>query len=65
MHPNDNPDVIKNPDSDYVKTLKKRIKANNGFCLNQHERNEDTKCPCKMFRDTGECFCGMYIKITW
>ena len=31
--------TIKNPDTDFVKNLKKRIKANNGFCPCQMEKN--------------------------
>lgn len=50
--------IIKNPETDYVKDLKKRIKANNGFCPCQLEKTPDTKCPCKIFRETGECCCG-------
>ena len=55
--------VFKNPDSTFIKALKKRLKANNGFCPNQMERSPDTKCPCKEFRESQECRCGMYIKI--
>ena len=55
--------TIKNPDTDFVKNIKKRIKANNGFCPCQMEKTQDTKCPCKSFRETNECICGLYIKI--
>lgn len=55
--------LIKNDDSRYVKDLKKRIKANNGFCPSQMTRDKDTKCPCKAYREQGECYCGMYIKV--
>ena len=53
--------VIKNPDSEFVKNLKKRIKANNGYCPCQIEKTADTKCPCLEFRTTGYCCCGLYI----
>ena len=40
---------IKNPDTEFLYNLRKRIKANSGFC------------PCKDFRENGDCACGMYI----
>lgn len=55
--------VVKNPDLEYVRNLKKKIKANNGFCPCQMEKSEDTKCPCKVFRETQDCMCGLYIRI--
>lgn len=55
--------TIKNDDKQYVKDLKKRIKANNGYCPNQMEKSERTKCPCAAYRECGECYCGMYIKV--
>lgn len=55
--------MIKNDDAQYVKDLKRRIKANNGFCPSQMERIPETKCPCKSYREHGECYCGMYIKV--
>lgn len=54
-------DIMLNPEPEFVKGLKKRIRQNNGYCVSQLEKNPDTKCPCKLFRDTGECMCGMYI----
>ena len=53
--------VIKNPDSEFVRNLKKRIKANNGYCPCQIEKTADTKCPCREFRETHYCCCGLYI----
>ncbi len=55
--------VIKNPDPDFIKNLKKRLKSNNGYCLTQQEKTPDTKCPCKYHRETGDCLCGMWIRI--
>ena len=55
--------TIKNPDTEFVKSLKKRIKDNNGFCPCQMEKNDDTKCPCTVFRETQECMCGLYIRV--
>ena len=55
--------MVKNDDKEFVRGLKKMLKANNGFCPNQPERTPDTKCPCKLYRENNECLCGMYIKI--
>ena len=51
-----------NPDDYFVKGLRKRIKQNNGYCLNKPKGEPDNKCPCKAFRATGECECGLYFK---
>jgi len=56
------PGFFINPDDVFVKGLKKRIKQNNGYCLNKFDRNPDTKCPCSEFRETGCCICGLYIQ---
>ncbi len=55
--------MIKNPDKDFVKELKKRIKANNGYCPNQPDKNPDTKCPCKYHEESGDCICGLWIRV--
>lgn len=42
------------------------VKKNNGYCPCAVEQNEDTKCPCKMFRDApvGDvCICGRFEKV--
>lgn len=57
------PNVIKNPDTEFVKNLKKRIKDNSGYCPCRLDKTPDTKCPCKEFRETGECICGLYITL--
>lgn len=54
-----------NPDTDFVKEMKKAIKNNNGYCPNSFVKNKDTKCPCKNFREqieNGYCNCGLYYK---
>ena len=59
--------IITNPDKEYAKEIRERIKDNNGFCPCRINKTEDTKCMCKEFRDmvangiTGECHCGLYI----
>ena len=41
------------------------VKANDGYCPCRRVKNEDTKCMCKEFRESGlgECHCGLYEKI--
>lgn len=56
------PGFFINPDDTFVSGHKKRIKQNNGYCLNKRERIPDNKCPCREFRENGECVCGLYIK---
>lgn len=44
----------------------KAVKNNGGYCPCMLEKNEDTKCPCKKFREQnepGECHCGRYVKV--
>lgn len=56
--------VKQNPDREYVAEIRKRLKENGGFCPCKLERNPDTKCMCKEFREQEEgiCHCGLYIK---
>lgn len=53
-----------NPDKDYVKEIRSRLKENNNYCPCKTEKNEDTKCPCKEFleMESGMCHCGLFIK---
>nr|DAX24606.1 MAG TPA: ferredoxin-thioredoxin reductase [Caudoviricetes sp.] len=53
-----------NPDEEFVKDIKRQLKANSGYCPCSLVKNEDTKCMCKEFRemDSGMCHCGLYIK---
>lgn len=59
--------VIQNPDADYAKDVRKKLKQNNGYCPCRLEKTDETKCMCKEFRDmldkgeTGMCHCGLYI----
>lgn len=57
--------IITNPDREYVKEVKSRLKSNSGFCPCKLTKNKDTKCMCREFReqDSGMCGCGLYIKI--
>lgn len=58
-----------NPNEDVVKTVKAGLKQTGGYCPCRIERNEDTKCMCKEFREQikdlnfeGFCHCMLYIK---
>lgn len=59
--------VITNPDKDFVKETRAKIKENNGHCACAISFNADNKCMCKEFREqiengiAGECHCGLYI----
>ena len=55
--------TIKNPDTEFVKRFKKKLKDNNGYCPCRVDKTPDTKCPCLEYRTTGECICGLYIKV--
>lgn len=58
--------VVLNPDQDYVAEIRERIKSNNGHCPCSVEKNKDTKCMCKEFREQidraepGYCHCELY-----
>ena len=58
-----------NPDTDFVKEMKKELKNNNGYCPCSPTRNKDTKCRCKAFREQikngieGYCHCGLFVAI--
>ena len=58
-----------NPDEKVVNTIKEGLKQTGGYCPCRIERNEDTKCMCKEFREQikdpnfeGFCHCMLYIK---
>ncbi len=58
--------IIKNPDNDIYDEVTDAVKQNNGYCPCEITQTEDTKCPCKKFREQeaeGECHCGRYIKV--
>ena len=53
--------MILNPDRDWVKEIRRRLKDNAGYCPCQVEKSPDTKCPCKSFREERVCDCGLYV----
>lgn len=58
--------IIKiNPDKEYVKEMRAKLKENDGYCPCVLVKTPDTKCMCKEFleMDEGKCYCGLYTKI--
>lgn len=61
--------IIQNPDKEYSKDIKKRLKENNGYCPCQLIKSSDTKCQCKLFKEQvergeeGACHCGLWIAV--
>lgn len=53
-----------NPDSDFVKEIKKQLKDNSGYCPCVFTKRPEDKCICKEFKEmeSGTCHCGLYIK---
>ena len=45
--------------------FKQYVDANEGYCPCMVDKTQDTKCPCKAFREQAEgvCQCGRYEKV--
>lgn len=59
-------EIKRNPDKTRYQQMTEAVKKNNGYCPCLVERNEDTKCMCKPFREQkteGPCYCGRFIKV--
>lgn len=59
--------ILKNPDKELVAEIRAKLKETHGHCpcVLPTAWNDDTKCPCKNFREQtteGECHCGLYYK---
>lgn len=52
-----------NPDVKRRKAVVNQIRANGGYCISQPGRNPNTKCHCEHFRQTCECYCGLFVSI--
>ena len=54
-----------NNDKELVAEIQRQLKENDGYCPCRVEKTENTKCMCKEFRkqESGECHCGLYVKI--
>ena len=54
-----------NPDTEYVKEVRRKIKDNQGYCPCSLIKTDDTECMCKDFREqkeSGYCHCNLYYK---
>ena len=58
-----------NENEEIVNSIKEGLKHTGGYCPCRIEKNEDTKCMCKEFRDqikdpnfVGYCHCLLYYK---
>ena len=56
--------ITYNQDKQIVDKILDALNKNNGYCPCKLEKNNDTKCMCKEFREQkeGYCHCGLYIK---
>lgn len=56
--------VTYNQDKQIVDKILDALDKNNGYCPCKLEKNNDTKCMCKEFKEQkeGYCHCGLYIK---
>ena len=56
--------ITYNQDKQIVDKILDALDKNNGYCPCKIEKNNDTKCMCKEFREQkeGYCHCGLYIK---
>lgn len=58
--------VRKNPDGEFVKEFRQKLKDNGGYCPCRISKTKDTKCMCLEFRsqvergELGYCHCGLY-----
>lgn len=58
--------ILPNPDFVKRKQIEEKIKTNEGYCINQLMKTEDTQCVCKEFKEQktgGMCKCGQFYKV--
>ena len=53
-----------NPDKEYLEMMRNSIKERNGYCpcIPKYLDSDDTKCPCKEFRENKYCHCKLYVE---
>lgn len=54
-----------NPNTEELKEIVEAVEANEGYCPCETDKNKDTLCPCKNFRENPTvdfCHCGRYYK---
>lgn len=59
-------DIKKNPNIEDYEEITEAVNANDGYCPCMRDKDEDTKCMCKLFRtskDTDFCHCGRFYKV--
>lgn len=59
-------DIFKNPSVEEYNEITEAVKLNEDYCPCMSEKNEDTKCMCKTFRESKEtdyCHCGRFYKV--
>ena len=59
-------DIKKNPYAEEYEESSEAVKLNDGYCPCLLEKNDDTKCMCKSFRDSNDtdfCHCGRFYKV--
>lgn len=61
--------ITLNPNEEIVKVVKDGLKMTGGYCPCRREKNDDTKCMCKEFKEQiadpnfeGFCHCMLYHK---
>lgn len=56
--------ITYNQDKQIVDKILDALDKNNGYCPCKLEKNNDTKCMCKEFKEQkeGYCHCVLYIK---
>ena len=56
--------ITYNQNKQIVDKILDALDKNNGYCPCKLEKNNDTKCMCKEFKEQkeGYCHCGLYIK---
>jgi len=58
--------IIKNPDKEEYEEITQDVTNNDNYCPCLSQRNNDTKCMCKEFREQtaeGYCHCGRFLKV--
>lgn len=61
--------ITTNSNKELVNQIREKLKETGGYCPCRVQRNEDTKCMCKEFREqiergeSGECHCGLYVVV--
>lgn len=58
--------IIKNPDAAIYEEMTEAVKKNGGYCPCMFTKDEDTRCPCRDFREQtteGACHCGRFVKV--